>query len=258
MLQLLLVNFASGFKFELMYVPLIVIPKVKFRKASNHCKRVLETAKLAYATKPKESITSQKLGSRDFWQIANNVLNKGKSVIPPLFNGPDVLSTASHKAKLFAKNFSKNSNLDESGISLPVFPSRTNLKLHNISITPKMVRKVTMNLDSSKASGPDCIPVVVLKNCEPKLSYILAKFFNNCLKESCFPDCWKVSSVVPVFKNVGERSTAKNYHPVSLLSVVSKVFEKLVNNRIVNHLKKCGLFVISSMVLGLLDQLQIF
>ena len=73
-------------------------------------------------------------------------------------------------------------------------------------------------------------------------SNILAELFNKCLKESCFPDCWKVSSVVPVFKNVGERSTAKNYHPVSLLSVVSKVFEKLVNNRIVDHLDKYGLF----------------
>ena len=99
-----------------------------------------------------------------------------------------------------------------------------------------------MNLDLSKASGPNCIPVVVLKNCEPELSYILAELFNKCLKESCFPDCWKVSSVVLVFKNVGERSTAKNYHPVSLLSVVSKVFEKLVSNRIVDHLTKCGLF----------------
>ena len=105
-----------------------------------------------------------------------------------------------------------------------------------------MVRKVVMNLDLSKASGPDCIPVVVLKNCEPELSYILAELFNKCLKESCFPDCWKVSSVVPVFKSVGERSTAKNYHPVRLLSVVSKVLEKLVNNIIVDHLEKCGLF----------------
>ena len=117
-----------------------------------------------------------------------------------------------------------------------------------------MVKKVIMNLDSSKVPGPDCIPVVVLKNCEPELSCILAK----CLKDSCFPDFWKVSSVVPVFKNVGERFTAKNYLSVSLLSVVSKVFEKLVNNRIVDHLEKCGLFLILSMVLGLLNQLQIF
>ena len=48
--------------------------------------------------------------------------------------------------------------------------------------------------------------------------------------------------MVSVSKNVGQRSTAKNYHHVSLLSVVSKVFEKLANNRIVDHLEKCGLF----------------
>ena len=65
-----------------------------------------------------------------------------------------------------------------------------------------MIKKVTTNLSSSKASGPDCIPVVVLKNCEAELSYILAELFNMCLRESCFPDCWKVSSVVSVFKNV--------------------------------------------------------
>ena len=84
-----------------------------------------------------------------------------------------------------------------------------------------MVKNVTMNLDLSKASGPDCIVVVVLKNCEPEILYILAEIFNLCLKESCFPDCWKASIVVPTFKNVGERSTAKIYQPVSLLSVVS-------------------------------------
>ena len=105
-----------------------------------------------------------------------------------------------------------------------------------------MVKKVIANLDLAKASGPDCIPVVVLKNCEPELSYMLAELFNKCLKEFCFLDCWKVSSVVPVFKNVGEMSTAKNYRPFSLLSVVSKVFEKHVNNRNVDHLEKCGLF----------------
>ena len=78
--------------------------KVKFRQASNHCKRVFEANKLSL-----------------------------------LFNGPGMLSSAPDKAKFFAENFSKNSNLDDSGISLSAFPSRTNLKLHNIS-TPKVVK----------------------------------------------------------------------------------------------------------------------
>ena len=72
-----------------------------------------------------------------------------------------------------------------------------------------MVKKIIMNLDLSKPSGPDWIPVVVLKNCEPEFSYMLAELFNKCHKESCFPDCWKVSLLVPVFKNVVERTTAK-------------------------------------------------
>ena len=57
---------------------------------------------------------------------------------------------------------------------------------------------------------------------------------------------------------IGERSTAKNYRPVSLLSVVSKVVEKLVNHRIVDHLNKHGILSDFSMVFGLLNQLQIF
>ena len=114
-----------------------------------------------------------------------------------------MLSSASDKAKLFAENFSINSNLNDLGILLPIFPSRNNLKLHNNSETPKMVRKAIMNLNLSKASGPDCISVVVLKNYEPEFSYIIAELFNKCLKESCFLDFWKVSLVVPVSKNVG-------------------------------------------------------
>ena len=99
--------------------------------------------------------------------------------------------SAFDKAIFFTKIFYRHSSLDDSGNSLPVFPSRTNLKLHNISVTPKLVEKVITNLALSKVSGPDCIPQVVLKNCESELSCILAELFNMHVKESCFPDCYK-------------------------------------------------------------------
>ena len=63
-------------------------------------------------------------------------------------------------------------------------------QLHNISVTPKMVRKIVMNLDLHLV--PIVFQWVVLKNCEPELSYKLAELFNKCLKESCFLDYWKV------------------------------------------------------------------
>ena len=118
-----------------------------------------------------------------FWQIANSALNKAKYAISSVFNSLKVLSSASDKAKSFSKIFFKTSNLYDSGISLPVFPSRNNLKLHNISVTPKIVQKVIRNLDSLKTSGPECIPVVI-----SELSYIIAKLFSKCL-ESGIQDC---------------------------------------------------------------------
>ena len=76
------------------------------------------------------------------------------------------------------------------------------MKLHNISVTPKFVKKVITNLIHQKHQ-------VLIVNSESDLSYILAEHFNTCLKESCFSDCWKVSLLVPLFKDVQERSTDK-------------------------------------------------
>ena len=131
------------------------------------------------------------------WRIPYIVLNKGKSAIPPQINGPEVLSLAPNKAKLFAKIFQ---------ITL-ILKTRESLYLFSLLeliwdciIFPWLPGwlKDYNELWYMKASCPDCIPVVFLKNCESQLSYILAELFNMCLKESCFPDCWKVSSVVPV------------------------------------------------------------
>ena len=87
--------------------------KLKFKQACNHCKRVLEAAKLAY-------------GNKITWLLAllancYSVLGKGYSTITPQFNSPEVLSSASDRAKLFTKNFSKNTNFDDLGISLSIF-----------------------------------------------------------------------------------------------------------------------------------------
>ena len=76
-----------------------------------------------------------------------------------------------NKVKLIPKNFSKNSNLDDSDIYLPAFPSLTDLKLNNIPVTSELVKKFTFTLDSIKASVTDHIPVVVLKKCKPEFSW---------------------------------------------------------------------------------------
>ena len=110
--------------------------KAKFRQTSNYYKWVFEAASVTYASK-KEPITSQKLGFQDVWRISQQC----KSAILPLFNGAEFLSSASDKAKLFTKNFSRNSIEDDSGISLPIFPSRANLKLHKFLQPPSWLKR---------------------------------------------------------------------------------------------------------------------
>ena len=81
-----------------------------------------------------------------------------------------------------------------------------------------MVEMVITNLGLPNAPGPDGISVVVLKYFEPELPHVLANLFSKCPNESCFQDGWRVWSVVPIFKNIGEGSTVKNYYPVNLFS----------------------------------------
>ena len=75
----------------------------------------------------------------------------------------------SDKEKLFAKIFSENSNLEDSGFFLSAFPSRSNFKLHFTNATPELTRKFVFEIDSLKVSGGDCLPVETLKNCKPEL-----------------------------------------------------------------------------------------
>ena len=216
--------------------------KALFNGARNRCKKVLERAKAEYAEATQQSIASQQIGTRDFWRITNSILNRGKSTIPPLFNGPEVLTSSKDKANLFANRFASNSTLDDSQHTLPDFSSRTDQEISTMRITVRMVARIISQLDASKAIGPDNIPAIVLKKCSAELSPVLSKLYNKCLAESCFPTHWKFSTVVPAYKNSGERSDPGNYRPISLLPITSKVFETLINNRLVKHLEGTGLF----------------
>ena len=80
-------------------------------------------------------------------------------------------------------------------------------------------------------------PMGVLRNCQPKLSYILAELFNKCQKESCFPDCWKVSSVAKL-STLGKSLQLKTTALLVFFLWLVKSLKKLVNSTIVGHLEK--------------------
>ena len=95
-------------------------------------------------------------------------------------------------------------------------------------------------LKNKKSSGPDNISAVIIKECHHILSIPLLHIFNKSLQMGIFPEKMKVAKVIPIYKK-GDNLMISNYRPISLLNVFSKVFERLVYNRVINFLNKKNL-----------------
>ena len=98
------------------------------------------------------------------------------------------------------------------------------------------VYQILKELNPSKAAGPDGIHGNVLKNCARSLAYPLSILFNLSYVTGCIPPDWKLASVVPVFKK-GDKKSVENYRPISLTSLVMKVFERSIKKVLLNSCK---------------------
>ena len=93
-----------------------------------------------------------------------------------------------------------------------------------------------LSLDDNKSSGPSDIPIKILKIAAPIIVPQLVKVFNLSFENGVFPDLMKLAKVIPIFKS-GSKLLVTNYRPISLLSVFSKIFEKLVHQQIYDFLE---------------------
>ena len=103
-----------------------------------------------------------------------------------------------------------------------------------MNVLESEITKVLLNLNVNKASGPDGIGNKILKNIAYSISRPLSMILNKSLQLGRFPEQWKLANVVPIYKK-NDRSVASNYRPVSLLSNLSKVFERLVFNKLYEY-----------------------
>ena len=150
---------------------------------------VIKDAMSNYSEATPRSVASQLIGLNDFWMICNSVLNRGKSTMPPLFNGQEVLTTSTDKVNLFARKFSCNSTLDDGSQQRNDFPSCTEQKLSSKNITAKMVSCAIYILMHPK-------PLAQTEFQPSSLRYVLQSFLllflsntTECLSESSFPSC---------------------------------------------------------------------
>ena len=163
-------------------------------------------------SKFENQISSQKLGSKNFCRICSSRhfrSKKSKSSLPPLSLKSSTMAVSSaDKAELLCREFAKNSAVVDGDQSFPTFPQRTASTLLPLFISAKQVQRIINSLGTSKSSGPDGIPTVVLKMCAPELSPILAKLYRKCLSVGEFPS----STVRLVFRLSARCSNLQSIH----------------------------------------------
>ena len=107
--------------------------------------------------------------------------------------------------------------------------------ISEITITEHDVYTALVTLDTTKATGPDEIAPIILKSCADVLYKPLNYLFSLSLKHGAIPSSWKTHKIVPIFKS-GDASLVRNYRPISLLSNTSKILERLIFNKVIDHL----------------------
>ena len=106
-----------------------------------------------------------------------------------------------------------------------------------LAITVSEVYEVLISLDVERSAGIDNISPRVLQSCTIAICEPLHHLFSQSLNHATLPSSWKIHKIVPIFK-AGDANSVKNYCPISLLSIVSKVLERLIFSKIITHIRK--------------------
>ena len=107
--------------------------------------------------------------------------------------------------------------------------------------TPEEISDLIKTLISNKSTGSNSILTSILKKIKNEISIPLSAIINNSFKNEIFPNLLKSAQVIPVFKN-GSRLSCNNYRPISLLSNIGKVIEKLIHKRLNHFLEQHKVF----------------
>ena len=158
------------------------------------------------------------------------------SSFPSLKNNSGSSSyTPSSKAYLFASILASNSNLEDQDFQAPLYP-RSTITMSPVKLSTRKVCKALLQLNTSKSSGPDGIPAIVLKSCAPELAPVLNKLFQLSYYLGVFPSSWKLAHVFLILK-IGDKSDPSNYRPIAITSLLSKTMETIISKQLLAFLE---------------------
>ena len=201
-----------------------------------NCELSIQEAKKKYLNKLGNKLIDPNTSQKSYWKILNRVMNKCKAPkIPPLFVNNNYIINCKEKAEKFASYFSNQCKVIVSDSTLPGFTYLTDARLDKIHFTDDDILLLIRNLQPGKANGPDGISARMLLLCDNSVVLPLSLIFQNILLTGIFPDLWKQANVTPIHKK-GDKQIIKNYRPISLLPICSKLFEKIVFKHLYNFL----------------------
>ena len=188
-----------------------------------------------------QRLSNGSLRDKQWWSTIKQAGGSGRnSSFPTLVNSKDEeFITSSGKAECFGEHFSAKGSLPQDFVNeeLPHVQPRTDNILVDVHFRQREVRRGLRNLNPSKATGTDGIPAIVLKECADDLARPLSKLFSLCFRNACQPASWKIANVVPIFKK-NSKSLPNNYRPVSLLPIISKIMERIINKALTKFFEK--------------------
>ena len=202
-----------------------------YAKYRNQVKKEARKAKI---NKEVSVARNAKTNPKEFFKYINCKL-KPKEKIPNLANDNGSLTNNDYEKCEILNSFFSSVFTKEDISNIPKFNYNTNASTSDAVIEVKEMEEVLSKLKISKSPGPDGIAPVMLKNLASELSFPLYKLYNKTLEDGQIPSAWKEAEVRPIYKK-GLKTVPGNYRPVSLTSVVCKVFEKFIKTELLNHI----------------------
>ncbi|XP_017466462.1 PREDICTED: RNA-directed DNA polymerase from mobile element jockey-like isoform X1 [Rhagoletis zephyria] len=201
---------------------------VYFVKYQHYLKKIDSLNKTLYSNYVRDTELNIKSNPKLFWNYVKS--KKGCSSLPTgIFLGDKAAETPSDAANLFAEYF--GSNFVQNDVTSAEFSNiSSSLNFGSLILSSEDISNGIIKLRPSTHVDVDGLSATLIKNC-PALVYPLKLIFNKSLSSGTFIDDWKLTTVMPVFKN-GNRSDVRNYRPISKLSAISKIFEHTVNAKL--------------------------
>ena len=190
--------------------------------------KAIHDAKKRYLDDLSEKLSNPKSGTNIFWSAFKRIINSKKLTnIPPLIENSVFITCFQEKAKILNEYFALQCTPLQYNSVLPELTYKTDHFLNNVAISEDAISKIISKLNANKAHGVDNISIAMLKLCNEEVLLPLKLIFQKCLSGGKFPSSWKKANVQPVHKKES-RQSKKNYRPISLLPICSKIFEKIL------------------------------